>query len=78
MEYLAAIRLLRLDVGGPDHLAPLLGFIGNEFPELRRMSSTSGQRLSRQAALSHIGISRDRVDPAVAAINLSASGSITL
>ena len=25
--------LLRLDVGGPDHLAPLLGFFGDEFPE---------------------------------------------
>jgi hypothetical protein len=28
--------LLRLDVGGPDHLAPLLGFLGNEFPEIGR------------------------------------------
>ena len=27
---------LRLDVEGPDHLAPPLGFVGNEFPELGR------------------------------------------
>src|SRR5215471_3815553 len=25
---------LRLDVGSPDHLAPLLGFLRNEFPEI--------------------------------------------
>src|SRR5262245_66550265 len=26
-------RSLRLDVGRPDHLAPFLGFVGDEFPE---------------------------------------------
>ena len=28
--------LLWLDIGRPDHLAPPLGFVGNEFPELGR------------------------------------------
>src|SRR5262249_42204066 len=28
--------LLRLDAGGPDHLTPLLGFVGNEFAEFGR------------------------------------------
>ena len=27
---------LWLDVGSPDYLAPLLGFVGNEFPEVGR------------------------------------------
>src|SRR5262245_44069630 len=35
MEY-RPDRLLRLDVGGPDHLAPLLGFVGDELAEVRR------------------------------------------
>jgi hypothetical protein len=30
------LRLLRLDVGCPDHLGPLLGFICDEFAEVRR------------------------------------------
>src|SRR6516164_9835755 len=29
-------RSLRLDVCRPDHLAPLLGFVGNEFAEIGR------------------------------------------
>ena len=29
-------KLLRLDVGRPDHLAPLLGFFSNELAEVRR------------------------------------------
>jgi len=28
--------LLRLDVGGPDHLAPLLGFVDDELAEIGR------------------------------------------
>ena len=27
---------LRLDVGGPDHLAPLLGFLSHQLPEFGR------------------------------------------
>ena len=30
------MALLRLDFGRPDHLAPLLGFVGNELPEVYR------------------------------------------
>jgi hypothetical protein len=30
MEYRAATSLFRLDVGCPDYLAPLLGFVGDE------------------------------------------------
>jgi hypothetical protein len=34
-EYFAeSSRSLRLDVGGPDHLAPLLGFVGDELTEI--------------------------------------------
>src|SRR5437868_4398028 len=34
-EYLAESRgSLRVDVGGPDHLAPLFGFVGDEFAEI--------------------------------------------
>jgi hypothetical protein len=29
-------RLFRLDVGGPDHLGPLLGFVGNQLSKLSR------------------------------------------
>jgi hypothetical protein len=32
----AAQRSHRLDIGSPDHLAPLLGFFGDELPELGR------------------------------------------
>src|SRR5215831_4839940 len=30
------LALLRLDVGSPDHLAPLLGFVGDQLAELGR------------------------------------------
>ena len=34
MEYVAGIAgSLRLDVGRPDHLGPLVGLVGNEFSE---------------------------------------------
>jgi hypothetical protein len=29
-------RLVQLDIGRPDHLCPLLGFVGDEFAKLRR------------------------------------------
>ena len=35
-ELLRPDTSLRLDVGRPDHLAPLLGFVGNELPEVYR------------------------------------------
>ena len=38
MECVAS-TLLRLDVGRPDHLAPLLGFVGNERPEIGRRAT---------------------------------------
>src|SRR5215472_19257539 len=31
-------RSLRLDVGRPDHLGPLFGFVGDQFSELSRRS----------------------------------------
>src|SRR6202044_3015021 len=33
---IASVSLLRADVGGPDHVAPLLGFGNEEFAELGR------------------------------------------
>ena len=42
-EYLAESRgSLRLDVGGPDHLAPLFGFVGDEFAEFARRARKHG------------------------------------
>jgi hypothetical protein len=34
MEYWLVFRSVRLDVRRPDHLAPLLGFLGNELSEI--------------------------------------------
>jgi hypothetical protein len=34
MEYLGWVGSFRLDAGRPDHLAPLLGFFGDELAEV--------------------------------------------
>src|SRR5262249_45062343 len=50
-----------LDVGRPDHLAPFLGFIGDEFPERGRCHR---HRVNTQAVKPRLyeGISRNGVD----------------
>src|SRR5215831_18808524 len=52
---------LRLDVGGPDHLAPFLGFLGDQLSELSRRS-----RQRRAAEVSetglHLRVVESRVD----------------
>src|SRR3954452_12732192 len=52
---------LRLDVGGPDHLAPFLGFFGDQLAELNRRS-----RQRRAAEVSetglHLRVVESRVD----------------
>src|SRR5262245_14429272 len=52
---------LRLDVGGPDHLAPFLGFFGDQLAELGRRS-----RQRRAAEVSetglHLRVVESRVD----------------
>src|SRR5215472_9762803 len=52
---------LRLDVGGPDHLAPFLGFLGDQLAELDRRS-----RQRRAAEVSetglHLRVVESRVD----------------
>src|SRR5262249_9966450 len=52
---------LRLDVGGPDHLAPVLGFFGDQLAELGRRS-----RQRRAAEVSetglHLRVVESRVD----------------
>ena len=41
---------LRLDVGRPDHLAPLLGFVGDELAEVGGRAAQAPCRPGRQAA----------------------------
>src|SRR6516164_144935 len=52
---------LRLDVGGPDHLAPLLGFGGEELAKFGRLT---GKRCIAQIAESrfHLGAHETRID----------------
>ncbi len=53
IKYPAVDGLLRLDAGGLDHLAPLLGFVGNELAELGRRQlleiERAGKRVHPQA-----------------------------
>ena len=58
---LAGDRLHRLDVGGPDHLAPFLGFLGDQVAELDRRSR---QRRSAEVSETglHLGVVESRVD----------------
>src|SRR5262249_58976680 len=62
---------LRLDVRGPDHLAPLLGFVGDELAELDRRS-----RQRRAAEVSetglHLRVAESRVDLLVELVDDSA------
>src|SRR5215510_7202640 len=54
-------ELLRLDIGGPDHLAPFLGFVGDQLAELSRRP-----RQRRAAEVSetglHLRVVENRVD----------------
>src|SRR5262249_14928496 len=68
-EYWAAVGgSLRLDVEGPDHLAPLLGVVGDELAEVggrddKRRASKVGKPCS------HLGIGEARVDLPVELVN---------
>src|SRR5215469_17146039 len=54
-------RSLRLDVGRPDHLAPLLSFVGNELSKVG--GRTCEHRTSQVSqALLHVGISERGID----------------
>jgi hypothetical protein len=52
---------LRLDVGRADHLAPLLGFLGNELPEVGGRARKRGATQIGKARLD-LGIDKGRVD----------------
>src|SRR5262245_56325076 len=58
---ISVAHLIGLDVGRPDHLAPFLGFIGDEFPERGRCHR---HRVNTQAGKPRLyeGISRNGVD----------------
>src|SRR5262245_55120367 len=62
---------LRLDVGGPDHLAPFLGFLGDQLAELDRRS-----RQRRAAEVSetglHLRVVESRVDLVLSLLTISA------
>jgi hypothetical protein len=53
--------LLRLDLGDPDHLAPFLGFAGNQLAEVGRRAWKCGDTQHRKPRL-HLGMSEGRVD----------------
>src|SRR5215471_14558773 len=59
MEHLA--RSLRLDVGRPDHLAPLLGFFGNERFEIGRRATEDNPAQIHELCL-HFGIGEASID----------------
>src|SRR5262245_39092541 len=52
---------LRLDVGRADHLAPLLGFVSDELPEI---GGCTGKHRAAQVGKprSHLGIGEARID----------------
>src|SRR5262245_40355579 len=54
-------RSLQLDVGSADHLAPLLGFVGNELSELGRRSGQCGFAHFGNSRF-HFGINKARID----------------
>src|SRR5215813_11287459 len=56
-----APRSLRLDVGRPDHLAPLFGFLGNVFAEVGGRAWKHSATKVGKARL-HLGIVESRVD----------------
>jgi hypothetical protein len=60
--------LLHFDVGRPDHLAPLLGFVGDELPELGGRGRKHGAAQVGKPRLNH-GIGKSRVDRLVELIN---------
>src|SRR5215470_2758202 len=56
-----ASPLLRLDVRRPDHLAPLLGFFGNERPEIARRATEDNAAQVGELSL-QLGIGEARID----------------
>src|SRR5262249_45390146 len=52
---------LRLDVGGPDHLAPFLGFLGDQLAELDRRSRQRRAAEVGETGL-HLRVVESRVD----------------
>src|SRR5262249_41594813 len=52
---------LRLDVGGPDHLAPLLGFLSDELCEVGRLARKRGAAQLGEPRLD-LGIGEARID----------------
>src|SRR5215813_5827671 len=62
MEYWTrAAASVRLDVGRPDHLAPLLGLLGNVFAEVGGRAWKHSATKVAKARL-HLGIVESRVD----------------
>src|SRR5712671_6390874 len=53
--------LLRLDVGRPDHLAPLLSFLDNELPEFSRRTGKRNATQVGKARLD-VGVGESLVD----------------
>src|SRR5262245_37394276 len=62
MEYSAGIAgSLRLDVEGPDHVAPLLGFVSDQLSELSRRSRQHHAAEVSETGL-HLRVVESRVD----------------
>jgi hypothetical protein len=57
----ASLGLLRLDVGGPDHLGPLLGFVGDELAEVGRRTLKDRYAQGGKSRLD-LGISEGGID----------------
>ena len=55
------ISLLRLDVGGPDHLAPFLSLVGDELGEVGGRTREHGAAEVGKSCL-HLGIGEGRID----------------
>src|SRR5262245_63755926 len=65
---IARDRLHWLDVGRPDHLAPFLGFVGDEFPEFSGGHKCRLETHVEEAHL-HLRIGKDCVDLVVEPVN---------
>src|SRR5215475_8492114 len=62
MEYLP--QLHRLDVGGPDHLSPLFGFVCDELPKVSRRARK--HRTTKVGKSRHkLGVGKARIDVVV-------------
>src|SRR6516165_2539710 len=61
------LLLLWLDVGGPDHLGPFLGFSGNECPEIGRAGNEHAAEVGEPGL--ELGIGEAGVDLAIELID---------